>query len=183
MPVLARWRDEIRESVQKLKRQHFDDALGHWPSGLSQAARADPVDVNHHGSPFSRLAIGGGIAVNGRAGLHEVTLPGSPSRWGATDAACGPTDPPDWLPAQLTLERDRCFLATGIPRLFPAALLEWRNPPLIRPRPIPFRHISRLSGPQGHCRSDQRALWSRLKVSGRRRAHVDHVRQPSAAAP
>ena len=41
MPVLPRWRDEIGEPVQELKRREFDDASGSRPRGL--AAAADPV--------------------------------------------------------------------------------------------------------------------------------------------
>ena len=31
MPVLLRWRDEIREPVEELKRREFDDAVGPRP--------------------------------------------------------------------------------------------------------------------------------------------------------
>ena len=43
MPVLPRWRDEIGEPVQELKRREFDDASGSRPRGLAAAAGADPV--------------------------------------------------------------------------------------------------------------------------------------------
>ncbi len=43
MPVLPRWRHEIGEPVQKLKRCELDDAIGPRPHGLSAAAGPDPV--------------------------------------------------------------------------------------------------------------------------------------------
>ena len=43
VPVLPRWRDQIREPVEELKQGEFDDAIGPWPRGLPPASRADPV--------------------------------------------------------------------------------------------------------------------------------------------
>ena len=43
MPVLARWRHEIREPVEKLKLRELDAAAGSRPRGLPPAPRADPV--------------------------------------------------------------------------------------------------------------------------------------------
>ena len=43
MPVLPRRRDEVRQTIEKLKRREFDDALGSRPRGLPAAAGPDPV--------------------------------------------------------------------------------------------------------------------------------------------
>jgi hypothetical protein len=43
VPVLPRWRDEIGEPVEELKRRELDDAIGPRPGGLSAAAGPDPV--------------------------------------------------------------------------------------------------------------------------------------------
>jgi len=43
VPVLARWRHEIGETVEELIRRELDDAVGSRPRGLARAARPDPV--------------------------------------------------------------------------------------------------------------------------------------------
>ena len=43
MPGLPRWRHEIGEPVQKLKRRELDDAIGRRLRGRSAASRANPV--------------------------------------------------------------------------------------------------------------------------------------------
>jgi hypothetical protein len=43
MPVLPRRRDEIRQTVEELKRRKFDDAIGSRPRGLPPATPPDPV--------------------------------------------------------------------------------------------------------------------------------------------
>ena len=43
MPVLPRRRDEVRQTIEKLKRREFDDAIGSRPRGLPAAAGPDPV--------------------------------------------------------------------------------------------------------------------------------------------
>jgi hypothetical protein len=43
MPVLPRWRHEIREPVEELKRRQLDDAVGPRPRGRPRTAPADPV--------------------------------------------------------------------------------------------------------------------------------------------
>ena len=43
MPVFSRWRDEIGEPVQKLKRRELDDAIGSRPRGLPPTTPPDPV--------------------------------------------------------------------------------------------------------------------------------------------
>jgi hypothetical protein len=42
MPVLPRRRDEVRQTIEKLKRPEFDDAIGSRPRGLPAAAGPDP---------------------------------------------------------------------------------------------------------------------------------------------
>ena len=43
MPVLPRWRHEIREPVEELERRQLDDAVGPRPRGHPRTAPADPV--------------------------------------------------------------------------------------------------------------------------------------------
>jgi hypothetical protein len=43
MPVLPRRRDEVRQTIEKLKRREFDGAIGSRPRGLLAAAGPDPV--------------------------------------------------------------------------------------------------------------------------------------------
>ena len=43
VPVLPRRRDEVRQTIEKLKWREFDDAVGPRPRGLAAAAGADPV--------------------------------------------------------------------------------------------------------------------------------------------
>jgi hypothetical protein len=43
MPVLPRWRHEIGEPVEELKRREFDDGSDPRPRGLAAAARPDPA--------------------------------------------------------------------------------------------------------------------------------------------
>jgi hypothetical protein len=43
MPVLPRRRDEVRQTIEKLKRREFDDAIGSRPRELPAAAGPDPV--------------------------------------------------------------------------------------------------------------------------------------------
>ena len=43
MPVLPRRRDEVRQTIEKLKRREFDDAIGSRPRGLPAAAGPDLV--------------------------------------------------------------------------------------------------------------------------------------------
>jgi hypothetical protein len=43
VPVLPRWRDEVGEPVEELKRREFDDAIGSRPRRRPPATRADPV--------------------------------------------------------------------------------------------------------------------------------------------
>jgi hypothetical protein len=43
MPVLPRRRDEIRQTVEELKRRKFDDAIGSRLRGLPPATPPDPV--------------------------------------------------------------------------------------------------------------------------------------------
>jgi hypothetical protein len=43
MPVLSRRRDEVRQTIEKLKWREFDDAGGPRPRGRAAAAGPDPV--------------------------------------------------------------------------------------------------------------------------------------------
>jgi ketol-acid reductoisomerase len=43
VPVLSRRRDKVRQTIEKLKRREFDDAVGPRPRGLAAAAGPDPV--------------------------------------------------------------------------------------------------------------------------------------------
>jgi hypothetical protein len=43
MPVLPRRRDQVRQTIEKLKRRELDDAVGPRPRGRSRAKGPDPV--------------------------------------------------------------------------------------------------------------------------------------------
>ena len=73
VPVLARWRDQIREPVEKLKRRELDDTVGPLPLGLSRAARTDPVG----GLMLGRYVVDAGDAAACVYGKPAV-LPGEP---------------------------------------------------------------------------------------------------------
>jgi hypothetical protein len=67
MPMLSRWRHEIGQPAQEVKRREFDDAVGARPRGLPPAPRADPV-----GRPKDDPASGEHVADAGDAAVFAA---------------------------------------------------------------------------------------------------------------